>query len=115
MDDTFRQTKGTASRSQADLSHAQAELSHARNELSQVKAEFEQAAAELRQQVEAERAEVLTLKEGQGGSNKASDVIHALETQVRLAQPEPDMDCALQQSLHIPLGKTANAKRLSDR
>ena len=36
----------------------------------------------LQHKLQEEQAEVLMLKESQGGSNKASDVIHALETQV---------------------------------
>lgn len=76
-ENTSRQTQSAASRSQADLGHARTELTRAR-------AEFEGTAAELRQQLDSERAEVLVLKEHQGASNKASDVIHALETQVSL-------------------------------
>ena len=74
-ENALRQTQSAASRSQADLGHAKTELTQAR-------AEFERAAAELRQQLESGRAEFLMLKEQHGGSDRASDVIHALETQV---------------------------------
>ena len=56
----------------------QAELNRARAEL----AESENAVSHLQQQLEAQQAEVLRLKESQGGSNKAADVIQALEKQV---------------------------------
>lgn len=78
-------TDNAASRGQADLSHAEAELARARAELTQLRAqtsEHNQEAAKLRQQLDHEKAEVLLLKEGQGGSNRATDVIHALESQV---------------------------------
>ncbi|KAL0022870.1 hypothetical protein WJX77_001841 [Trebouxia sp. C0004] len=57
---------------------AQAELNRLRAEL----AESETAVSHLQQQLEAQQAEVLRLKESQGGSNKAADVIQALEKQV---------------------------------
>ena len=57
---------------------AQAELSRMRTEL----AGSESAVTHLRQQLEAQQAEVVMLKESQGSSNKASDVIRALEKQV---------------------------------
>ncbi len=57
---------------------AQAELNRVRAEL----AESENAVSQLQQQLEAQQAEVLRLKENQGGSNKAADVIQALEKQV---------------------------------
>ena len=57
---------------------AQAELHRVRAEL----AESEDAVSHLQQKLEAQQAEVLRLKEDQGGSNKAADVIQALEKQV---------------------------------
>ena len=45
-------------------------------------AEFQTAISQLQQQLEAKQAEVLMLKEREGGSNKAADVIRALENQV---------------------------------
>lgn len=57
---------------------AQDELNHVRVEL----AESEDAVSHLQQKLEAQQAEVLRLKEDQGGSNKAADVIQALEKQV---------------------------------
>ncbi len=59
---------------------AQAELTRVRAEL----AESENAASHLQQKLEGQQAEVLRLKENQGGSNKAADVIQALEKQVRV-------------------------------
>ncbi len=64
--------------SAASLSRTQAELARMRAEL----AESEHAVTQLQQQLEAEQAEVLMLRESQGGSNKAGDVISALEMQV---------------------------------
>ena len=46
-------------------------------------AEFQTIVSQLQQQLEIEQAEVLMLKERQGGSNKAADVIRALENQVQ--------------------------------
>lgn len=77
-EDTLQQTQAAASKADAALSQAKAELSLARGK-------FEQDSAELKQQLESERAKMLVLKERQGGSNKASDVIHALEIQVSTA------------------------------
>ncbi|KAL0022501.1 hypothetical protein WJX79_002808 [Trebouxia sp. C0005] len=70
-------------RLQAQVQSLQANSAQA--ELNRVKAELgesENAVSHLRQQLEAQQAEVLRLKESQGGSNKAADVIHALEKQV---------------------------------
>ena len=75
----------TDNRGQPHGSHADTELARARAELTELKArssEHEREAAKLRQQLDHEKAEVLLLKEGQGGSNRAADVIHALEGQV---------------------------------
>lgn len=58
---------------------AQAELAHLRAGL----AESQSAVSQLQRQLREAQAETLMLKESQGGSNKASDVIHALESQVR--------------------------------
>ena len=69
------QAKGALARSN---SSAQAELSRMRTEL----AGCESAVTHLRQQLEAQQAEVVMLEESQGSSNKASDVIRALEKQV---------------------------------
>ena len=57
---------------------AQAELNRVRAELG----ESENAVSHLQHQLGAQQAEVLRLKESQGGSNKAADVIQALEKQV---------------------------------
>lgn len=81
-DSTLEQIRASSSRAEAALSQAQAELQHTKAELTQARGDSEQASAELRQQLETQRAEVLRLKEHQGGSSKASDVIHALEVQV---------------------------------
>lgn len=73
-------------RLQAQVQSLQANSAQA--ELNRVKAELgesENAVSHLRQQLEAQQAEVLRLKESQGGSNKAADVIHALEKQVWLS------------------------------
>lgn len=55
----------------SELARMRAELADARGSVSQ-----------LQRRLQEEHAEVLMLKESQGGSNKASDVIQALESQV---------------------------------
>ena len=71
-----------ASASQSQLTHLKARL-----------ADSDSAANRLRQKLREVEAEVLALKEGQGGSNKASDVIQALEIQVQAVVCMPHHAC----------------------
>lgn len=68
--------QGSSDRLQAQVQTLQANSAQA--EL----AELQTVISQLQQQLEAKQAEVLMLKEREGGSNKAADVIRALENQV---------------------------------
>ena len=76
---------------EGSLSQAQASFpphtTKVHSELARMRAELadaQGAVSQLQRKLQEEQAQVLMLKESQGGSNKASDVIHALESQVTI-------------------------------
>lgn len=74
---------------QATLTTPDPHAAKTRSELARLQAELAEAqklVAQLQRKVQEEQAQVLMLKESQGGSNKASDVIQALESQVGFDQ-----------------------------
>ena len=78
----MRSLQGSLAQAQATpdshATKAHSELTRSRAEL----AEAQGSITQLHRKLQEEQAEVLMLKESQGSSNKASDVIHALESQV---------------------------------
>ena len=80
LETCLRQTRATVCDSESHSPETQAELAHMRVEL----AESQNMVSQLQRKLQEEQAEVLMLKESQGGSNKASDVIQALESQVNI-------------------------------
>ena len=79
--------QGSLAQAQATSAIPDSHTAKAHFELARVRAELAEAqgvVTQLQRKLQEEQAEVLMLKESQGGSNKASDVIHALESQVGL-------------------------------
>lgn len=80
LESHLSQTRAALGISEAQSPKTQAELAHMRAEL----AESQNVVSQLQRKLQEEQAEVLMLKESQGGSNKATDVIYALESQVSI-------------------------------
>lgn len=85
LEGQVRSLEGSLARPQATTTTPDSHAAKAHSELARMRAELAEAkglVTQLQHQLQEEQAEVLMLKESQGGSNKASDVIRALESQV---------------------------------
>lgn len=85
LEGQVRSLQGSLAQAQATLVIPDSHAAKANSELARSQAELAEAhrvVTQLQRKLQEEQAEVLMLKESQGGSNKAGDVIHALESQV---------------------------------
>lgn len=85
LEGQVRSLEGSLARPQATMTSPDSHAAKAYSELARMRAELADAkglVTQLQHQLQEEQAEVLMLKESQRGSNKASDVIRALESQV---------------------------------
>ena len=87
LEGQVRSLQGSLAQAQASVTTPDSHATKARSETARLQAELAEAqglVTQLQRKLQEEHAEVLMLKESQGGSNKASDVIQALESQVGL-------------------------------